>query len=93
MIVTLCSGSRVGQDLLDDRVPGLVVRGGQAVVLLDLAALAGPAEADLVAALLEVVLLDELLVLERRPDGGLVDDRRQLGAPRTWAWPWRASPN
>jgi hypothetical protein len=37
-------------------------------------------ELHLVAGLLEVLVLDEVLVVQRRADRGLVDDRRQVGA-------------
>jgi hypothetical protein len=71
---------RVLEQRLQHRVPRLVV--GDELVLVRLAhpALLGAPELHLVAGLLEVLVLDELLVLQRCADRGLVDDRRQVRA-------------
>ena len=66
MIVTLWIGSASLQQVLHDGVAGLVVGGRDLFLLVDHAALAGPAPADLVARLFEVVLLDVLLARQRR---------------------------
>jgi len=64
-----------------------VIRRRPALFLVDVAAALGPPPAHLVPTLFQVVLLDVLLVLHRRQQGRLVDDRGQsapenIGVPR-----------
>ena len=65
---------------LDDRVAGLVIGGGDPVLLLDLVASTGAAPTDLVPGFLEIGHLDEVLVGHRRDDRGFVDHGREIGA-------------
>ena len=73
---------RVGviEQCLEHGVAGLVVGGAAVVVILAFAGFLGPAETHLVAGFLEVLLFDEILFGHGRGDGGLVDDRGQVGA-------------
>ncbi len=64
---------------LHDGVAGFVVGGGLLFLVVDDLALASPAEANLVAGLFEVFLLDVVLLGERRDECGLVDRGGEVG--------------
>ena len=62
------------KDGLSDRMSGLVVGGGDALLFLDLARTLSAPETHLIARLFEVLHLDEIFISHGRKNGGFVDD-------------------